>query len=209
MIWQMHALVGSLCADNGHVYVGSRLTIYEAEDSWRTLHLPLLMFTTICGTEAILGALRRTMTNEGQRGGDSKWTERDFTQVEGYLSRMCVCTTGGLGLTAEFGLNEGAVSAAAGDHKTALFQLMADQPHPELGGGLFCLLQMPHQLRDEHRLNQVGLQLNNMEMAAATYRRTLVPGAQASSAATRPTSASSRTRCTRPRASPSIRPSGR
>ena len=79
---------------------------------------------------------------------------------------MCLCTTGGLGLTAEFGLNEGAVSAAAGDHKTALFQLMADQPHPELGGGLFCLLQMPHQLQDERRLNQVCLQLNNMEMAA-------------------------------------------
>ena len=160
------AALGSLCADRGNVYIGSRLTIYEAEDSWRTLHLPLLMFTTICGTEAILGALRRTMTNEGQRGGTSKWTERDFAQVEGYLSRMCLCTTGGLGLTAEFGLNEGAVSAAAGDHKTALFQLMADQPHPELGGGLFCLLQMPHQLQDGHRLNQVCLQLNNMEMAA-------------------------------------------
>ena len=160
------AALGSLCADRGNVYIGSRLTIYEAEDSWRTLHLPLLMFTTICGTEAILGALRRTMTNEGQRGGTSKWTERDFAQVEGDLSQMCLCTTGGLGLTAEFGLNEGAVSAVAGDHKTALFQLMADQPHPELGGGLFCLLQMPHQLQDERRLNQVCLQLNNMEMAA-------------------------------------------
>jgi hypothetical protein len=43
---------------------------------------------------------------------------------------------------------------------------MADQPHPELGGGLFCLLHAPHQLQDEHRLNQVCLQLNNMEMAA-------------------------------------------
>ena len=127
------AALGSLCADRGNVYIGSRLTIYEAEDSWRTLHLPLLMFTTICGTEAILGALRRTMTNEGQRGGTSKWTEPDFAQVEGHLSRLCLCTTGGLGLTAEFGLNEGAVSAAAGDHKTALFQLMADQPHPALG----------------------------------------------------------------------------
>lgn len=62
------AALGSLCADHGNVYIGSRLTIYEAEDSWPTLHLPLLMFTTICGTEAILGALRRSMTNEGPRG---------------------------------------------------------------------------------------------------------------------------------------------
>jgi hypothetical protein len=105
------------------------------------------------------------MTNQGQRGGTSKWTERAFAQVEGYLSQMCLCTTRGLGLTAEFGLNEGAVSAVAADHKTALFQPMADQPHPELGGGLFCLLQVPHQLKDEHRLNQVCLQLNKHEIA--------------------------------------------
>ncbi len=158
--------LGAVYSEAGEIHIGSRLTIYEAEDAWQTLHLPLLMITTICGTEAILGAFRRTLSNEVQRSGPSKWTERDMAQVEGYLSQICVCTTGGLGLTAEFGLTENAVSAAAGDHKTALFQLMADQPHPELGGGLFCLLQMPHQLRDEKRLQQVCLQLNNMEMAA-------------------------------------------
>ncbi len=158
--------LGAVYSEAGEVRIGSRLTIYEAEDAWQTLHLPLLMITTICGTEAILGAFRRTLTNEVQRSGPSKWTEGDMAQVEDYLSRICVCTTGGLGLTAEFGLTEDAVSAAAGDHKTALFQLRADQPHPELGGGLFCLLQMPHQIRDEKRLQQVCLQLNNMEMAA-------------------------------------------
>jgi hypothetical protein len=110
--------------------------------------------------------MRRTFTKEAPRGGDSEWTKDDLAQVESYLSRLCVCTTGGLGLTAEFGLTEGAVSAVAGDNNTALFQLMADQPHPELGGGLFCLLQMPHRLRDEKRLQQLCVQLNNMEMAA-------------------------------------------
>lgn len=160
------AALGSVCVDRGNVYIGSRLTIYEKEDAWRTLHLPLLLFTTICGTEAILGAFRRTITNESRRGGASTWTERDLAQVEGFLSRMCLCNAGDLGLTAEFGLKEGAVSASAGDHNTALFQLMADQPHPELGGGLFCLLQMPHQLSDAGHLMRVCLQLNNMEMAA-------------------------------------------
>jgi len=82
------AALGALYKERGSVFIGSRLTIYEAEDSWRTLHLPLLMFTTICGTEAILGAIRRTMTGEDRRGGESKWTERDFEQVEGYLSRL-------------------------------------------------------------------------------------------------------------------------
>ncbi len=160
------AALGALYSDDGDVQIGSRLTIYEGEDAWQSLHLPLLLFTTIFGTEAILGALRRTLTDEGPRGGDSKWTARDFDQVELYLSRVCACTTGGLGLTAEFGLSDGAISAARGDHKTALFQMMADQPHPELGGGLFCLLQMPHRVRDEERLNRICLQLNKMEMAA-------------------------------------------
>jgi hypothetical protein len=159
------AALGALTSERGNVYIGSRLTIYEAEDAWRTLHLPLLVFTTICGAEAILGGIRRIFSKEGPRGGASKWNDSDIEQVERMLSRLCVCTTGGSGLTAEFGLTEDAVSAAAGDHKTALFQLMTDEPHPELGGGLFCLLQMPHQLGDEKRLQQVCMQLNSMEMA--------------------------------------------
>jgi len=159
------AALGALHQDGATVRIGSRLTIYEAEDAWRTLNLPLLAFTTICGSEAILGGIRRAMADELPRGGSSRWTERDLAQVEVYLSRLCVCTTGGLGLTAEFGLTEGAHSAIAGDHQTALFQLMADQPHPELGGGLFCLLQMPHRVANEDRLQRLCLQLNQMEMA--------------------------------------------
>ncbi len=158
--------LGALSSDGGRVRVGSRLTIYEGEDAWRTLHVPLLLFTTIVGTEAILGVLRRSFAKLPAPDGTSVWTEADFAQVESYLSRVCVCTTGGLGLTAEFGLSEGSVSAAVGDNDTALFGLRADQPHPELGGGLCCLLQMPHQFADEKRLRQICLQLNNMEMAA-------------------------------------------
>jgi hypothetical protein len=164
--WNAFAALGALYQDRDVIHIGSRLTIYEAEDAWSTLHLPLLAFTTICGSEAVLGGLRRVLNHEDPRGGPSKWTSRDIEQVEGYLSRLCVCTTGGLGLTAEFGLAAGAVSVAAGDHETALFEMGADQSHPELGGGLFCLLQMPHQIRDKERLNWVCLQLNNMEMAA-------------------------------------------
>jgi hypothetical protein len=160
------AALGALSVSDGAVHIGSRLTIYEAEDAWRTLHCPLLLFTIIGGAEAILGGMRRTFSQEAPRDGKSHWTESDFHQVEQYLSQISVCTTGGLGLTAEFGLSDGEISAAAGHSKTALFQEMADQPHPELGAGLFCLLQMPHRLADERRLQQVCLQLNTMEMAA-------------------------------------------
>jgi len=159
------AALGALFSDRGSVYVGSRLTIYEAENAWPTLHLPLLLFTTICGVEAILGAVRRSMNNQDYSGGTSDWTESDFAQVENSLSRFCVCSTGALGFTAEFGLSEGAISAAAG-HRTALFRLKADQPHPELGGGLFCVLEIPYLFRNDQRLREVCEQLNNMEMAA-------------------------------------------
>ena len=160
------AALGAVYTEGGKAFVGSRLTIYDEEDAWRALQLPLLMFTVIGSTDAILGGLRRAMGGEQGRAGASRWTDRDLVQVEGYLSRLSVCTTGGLGLTAEFGLRQGAISAAEGDHRTALFQLLADQPHPEFGGGLFCLLQMPHQVEDPDRLAQVCLQLNRMEMAA-------------------------------------------
>jgi hypothetical protein len=158
------AALGSLYSDGRAIQVGSRLTIYEEEDSWRTLHLPLLLFTIVGGTEAILGAMRRTLTNEDPIGGASEWIQQDLEQVERFISRGCVCTTRRLGLTAEFGLDDSAVSAAFGDHRTALFQMMADQPHPELGGGLFCLLQMPHEVQDENHLKQICMRLNNLEM---------------------------------------------
>jgi hypothetical protein len=160
------AALSAVSLDRDRAYIGSRLTLCDADDqdAWRTLHLPLLMLTTICGTEAILGGMRRALMKEGPRGGASEWTAEDLEKVERYLSPLCVCTTGGLGLTAEFGLFEEAVSAAAGD-RTALFQEMADQPHPELGGGLLCLLHMPHEIGDEKRLLRVCNQLNNLDMA--------------------------------------------
>jgi hypothetical protein len=78
---------------------------------------------------------------------------------------MRVCTTGGLGLTAEFALRDGAASALMGDHGTALWQLAADQWHPEMGGGLFCLLQMPHQVKNAKQLERLIMQLNRLELA--------------------------------------------
>jgi len=161
--------LGALTSESGKSYVGSRLTIYDAESAWPSLQLPFVAFTAIQGAEAILGGLRRSFGVGSEAGPDSTsaWTEGDLAQVEGFLSGRCVCTTGGLGLTAEFALDDGAAgSALAGDHHTALFQLMADQPHPEVGGGLFCLLQMPHQLRDASQLREACNTLNCMEMAA-------------------------------------------
>jgi hypothetical protein len=88
----------------------------------------------------------------------------DLEEVRSELSKKCVSTTGDLGLTAEFPLGSREVSAALGSTKTALFQQLADQPHPEMGGGLFCLLQMPHQVADKEKLQSICSQLNQLEM---------------------------------------------
>lgn len=160
------ASLGALYEQAGNMLLGSRLTIYEQENAWSTLHLPLLLFTVIGGAEAQLGGIRQTFGQQSPKGGASKWSSRDMDQVKQYLSQLCVCTTGGNGLTAEFGLKSDSVSAAAGDSDTALYQLMSDQPHPEFGGGLFCLLQMPHRIESEDRLKVICNQLNVMEMEA-------------------------------------------
>jgi hypothetical protein len=160
------AALGALTHDKGELFIGSRLTIYEKEDAWQTLHLPLLFYILICGSEAILGGLRHTFKEEAPLGSESQWKDNQFEAVKQHLSRFCVCSTGGGGLTAEFSLSMGATSAIAGDHKTALFQMTTKDPHPELGGGLFTVLQMPHLINDQKRLEQICMQLNKMEMAA-------------------------------------------
>jgi hypothetical protein len=159
------AALGALTAERDKVYVGSRLTIFESEDAWEGLHLPLLLFATICATEAIFGAAQRSFAGEVRRDDVSDWTENDLELVYRYLSNSCFCNSGGLKFAAEFGLLEGAVGGDD-EHKRAQFHMVADEPHLELGGGLFCILQMPHELSDEDSLKKACVHLNNMEMAA-------------------------------------------
>jgi hypothetical protein len=158
------ATLGAVTQEKGKHFVGSRLTVYEGEDAWR-VEFGLILFSVIGATDTIIAATRKVFTQEAPReAGPSAWTERDFEIAKSYLSRVCVCTTGGLGLTAEFGIRAGEVSAAAGHHYTALWQMIADQPHPEMGGGLFCLLNMPHEIADKDKLDKVVTELNRLEM---------------------------------------------
>ena len=158
------ASLGAVTEEDGQLFIGSRLTVYEGEDAWK-IQFPLVLFTIIGGVGSILGATRRMFNNEPSQVGESEWIEADFEFVQSQLSRTCVCNAGGLGLTAEFGLKSDAVSAGLGHHETVLWQIMGDQPHPELGGGLFCLLQLPHQIEDEATLHRVIGELNRLELA--------------------------------------------
>ena len=61
------ASLSALTRSSAGAMIGSRLTIYENEDAWRTLHLPLLLFATLLGPNAILGGLRRVFAKEEPR----------------------------------------------------------------------------------------------------------------------------------------------
>jgi hypothetical protein len=142
----------------------SRIARAEGEDAWN-VQFGLMLFSVIASAYTIIGATRKMFTQETARpAGASAWKEADFEFAKSYLSRLCVCTTGGLGLTAEFGIRTGQVSAVAGHHYTALWQMKADQPHPEMGAGLFCLLTMPHEVDDTGRLDRILGELNRFEM---------------------------------------------
>ena len=119
MMFNQMAVLGALTIDAGQCFVGSRLTVFEREDAW-TLYLPFLLFTTIAGSDAHLGALQAVFGNKERNRGESVWTEEDFSFVHSRLSEFCVCTGDGLGLTAEFGLRPGVRTAVLDGPRTAL-----------------------------------------------------------------------------------------
>jgi hypothetical protein len=157
------ATLGALTVEKDRCFIGSRLTIYEQENAW-DLHFGLLLFTIIGAVDSFLGSLRTVLAKEEPLSGASAWTEQDLSFVETSLCKICACTTTGLGLTAEFTLKNGEVSVAHGDHHTALWRILADQRHPALGGGLVCVLELPHRIADESRVDLILNQLNQMEM---------------------------------------------
>lgn len=160
------ATLGAFTREGNRRYIGSRLTIYKNEGAWDTLQLPLLMFTAICGAEGMLGGLRRSLSREGDRGGSSSWTNRDLVSVAEHFAGRVKCGVDGLEFAATYQLARSESTPNAGTQATAVFQMLANLPHPDLGGGLFCRLHMPHKVHDVPRLQHLCATLNLMEMAA-------------------------------------------
>ena len=151
----------SLIKDESGVYLGSRLTIYKDETGWN-IYFPLLLYSLICTNEIFNHSLRY-MINPGSDSAEiSEWTDQDFEFTKSYLDNICVCNVGELRLTAEFGIEADGISAMAGD-QTALWQMFADQPHPVMGGGLFCILQLPFRFEESKLLTVINV-LNGSEM---------------------------------------------
>lgn len=154
------------CLKNGEhgAAVESALTVYEREGAWASLHRPLIEAAVLYSASGILGAIKRSSADEPAEQGESAWSEPDFMTVESALSGMCVCNADPTGLTAEFSLANGAITAMVGDHDTALYQQMPEKPHPQLGGGLLCQLEMPYCYPDAESLSTVCAELNALEM---------------------------------------------
>ncbi|MEY5061039.1 MAG: hypothetical protein RIS45_960 [Planctomycetota bacterium] len=157
--------LGAITEQGGRLYIGARLTMFEEENSWGTLQLPLLAFSVIGGASSIFRSVAQVLEGGSPPRGRSSWTEKDLVQVHQFMTRACACTVGG-GFTAEFPLEDGAYSAALGHEDTALFQILLNEPHPLHGPGLFCLLQFPTCLPSDDAVQQICAKLNQLEMSA-------------------------------------------
>ena len=163
-LYNRMATLGSLIEHKGEVYVGSRLTVYENEEPW-PIHIPFVCAGIVTAPSALHRVITEDLTNYGVPSGESDWTEADLLQAQKHLSQFCVCTVGGKSLTAEFPLGESSISAISGRGMTALWQITGERPHPVIGGGLFCQLQLPYTFGAQAKLDEVIAQLNRMEMA--------------------------------------------
>jgi hypothetical protein len=155
------ATFAAITQDESGLFLGSRLTIYEDETGWN-IYFPLLLYSLIITNEIFNHSLGVWLGQDQPVKETSAWTDEDFELTKSYLEKMCVCTTGGSGFTAEFGIKAGSVTAIAG-HQTALWRMLATQPHPALGGGLFCILELPFEFEKEKLMTVVNT-LNKAEM---------------------------------------------
>ena len=156
------ATLAALTQDTKGYFLGSRLTIYEDETGW-PVYFPLLLYSLIVTNEIFNHSVRIQLGQDKPIQGQSVWTSADFELTKSYMDPLCVCTTGSTGFTAEFGLGSDDICAIVG-HNTALWTMSSKDPHPALGGGLFCLLQLPMSFEKEQLFKVLNI-LNTAEMA--------------------------------------------
>ena len=156
----------------GRPIVGSRLSVFRGDDDAWNLYVPLIAFGALLHADSLLKAAVVAMGQQtgklGLPGQDdpSRWTASDFEFVAKRLNQVGVFSNASSeGLTAEFPLEEGAVSAMMG-HKTSLLTFHSNMAHPSLGNGLFFKLDIPLPL-DEDELIYFANKLNQVEMELA------------------------------------------
>jgi hypothetical protein len=157
------ATLGALTIDNNRIFVGSRLTILESDNAWN-IQVPMILMSIIGAAETMLTATRKALTGQIDGTGKSAWGESDLELVERRFADQCVCLSDETRVVAKFPLRSEPGSTTVGDAHTALWKIASDEPHPAIGGGIFCALELPHRLSNQAHLAQVLAQLNQFEM---------------------------------------------
>ena len=156
--------LGAITLLNDENYIGTRLTMYEGDNSWN-LHMPLITISVLYAEHSITGALEKLGSGKPAPTDKSLWQPNDFKIIEQYLDKICVCNSDDKGFTAEFALTENATSAGvSGKMETALLTLKGNENHLALGGGLFSLLSMPHSFENQKELFHTAKKFNQLEM---------------------------------------------
>jgi len=161
------ASLGAVTVSDSGARVESRLSVLAGDESvWESLHLPLLAETLRYAAQGPLATLGRARETDEVGSTISAWTDDDFGQMERCLSLVSPCFADGSGFSAEFNLVDLFGDATDDPGMIACFRADTTKPHPELGAGLSCTLEMQHRAESEHQLHQLCARLNALEMAA-------------------------------------------
>ena len=156
------ASIGALTRRGDNYSIESRLTMLEGENAG-AIHIPLLAAAIAFATDTMLRSVACVLTDITNNEGISVWGAEDIKYVGEMLKNISFCNYDEHGLTAEFPLDNNSLSATAGDNNTAMLQISRENRHPDIGPGLFIVLQMPHRIGDEKELERVINALNQSE----------------------------------------------
>jgi hypothetical protein len=160
------AALGAMMEQGEKIVIGSRISVFETENVWSQLHVPMIVGTALWASCAICGGARAAIEKRELQDGTSRWSQEDFDSIAAVMSHISVCNADPTGFTAEFGLEPGATSAVMGHANTALLRMRTDQPHAFLEGGLLVQLRLPHPILESAEIVEVCARLNQLEMAA-------------------------------------------
>jgi len=158
------AALGALVAENGDYILGTRLSIGAGETAMEVA-ARLARHAATAALDAILkedahGAMLR---EPAPIADPAAWAPADFVAAADVLSMFAPAAANWPRLTASFALKPHPAPAEP-DTATATWTLDAARPHPVLGAGLACRLDLPHTIAHRARLLGVLNRLNGLEM---------------------------------------------
>jgi hypothetical protein len=160
--------------ETGRTFIGSRLTLYEGDETRWGFLAPLAGCTALLQLDTFAAVFRQAFGIKEhtpfitlpRSAEPSLWAAADYSQAALILRDPGVFANASPeGLTAEFEWEPGAVTAIKGD-RTSLLMITSDEPHPALGNGLLCRLHLPLRLPDGEAL-KIANDLNLFELNAA------------------------------------------